>query len=86
MRHEQRGSRACISDVLDPLAEAIDPRIQVLIQRLELTATMRGMRRQRQRRQQRLALAIPQLWPRRTPCAIAIACNAFCTRVRIRSH
>jgi hypothetical protein len=35
-------------------------RIQVLIQRLELTAAMRGVGRQRQRRQQRLTLAIPQ--------------------------
>ena len=75
MRHQQRGSRAFISDVLDPLAETIDVRIQVLVQRLELTATMGGVRRQRQRREQRLALAIPQRVA--TPCAIAIACNAF---------
>src|SRR5947209_3047827 len=27
MRHQQRGSRACLSDVLDPLAESIDLRI-----------------------------------------------------------
>jgi len=47
---------------------------------------MRGVRRQRQRRQQRLALAIPQRLRRRTPCAIAIACNAFWTRVRIRTQ
>jgi hypothetical protein len=34
--------------------------IQVLIQRLELAAAMGGVGRQRQRRQQRLAVAIPQ--------------------------
>jgi hypothetical protein len=54
------GSRALNNDLLDPLAESIDVRIQVLIQRLELTSAMRGMRRQRKRREQRLALAIPQ--------------------------
>ena len=53
-------ARGFLGDLLDPLAETIDVRIQVLIQRLELTATMRSMRRQRQRREQRLALAIPQ--------------------------
>ena len=60
MGHEQRGSRPFLGDLLDALAETIDVRIQVLIQRLELTATMRSMRRQRQRREQRLTLAIPQ--------------------------
>ena len=60
MGHEQRRSRTLVGDLLDSLAESIDVRIQVLIQRLELTATMRGMRRQRQRREQRLTLAIPQ--------------------------
>src|SRR5712691_7132146 len=48
MGHEHRGSRPFLGDLLDPLAETIDVRIQMLIQRLELTATMRGMRRQRQ--------------------------------------
>jgi NAD(P)-dependent dehydrogenase (short-subunit alcohol dehydrogenase family) len=57
MGHEQRGSRAFIGDVLNPLAESIDLCIQVLVQRLELTATMGGVRRERQRREQRLALA-----------------------------
>jgi len=43
--------------------ESIDLLIQVLIQRLELAAAMRRVRRQRQRRQQSLALAIPQRVP-----------------------
>src|SRR5437762_8843364 len=44
MGHQQRGSRPFLGDLLDPLAETIDVRIQVLIQRLEPTAPMRGMR------------------------------------------
>jgi hypothetical protein len=52
--------RAFDGDVLDSFAKSIDVRIQVLIQRLELTAAVRGVRCQRQRREQCLTLAIPQ--------------------------
>jgi hypothetical protein len=45
---------------LDPLVESIDLLSQVLIQRLELAAVMRGVGRQRQRREQRLAVTSPQ--------------------------
>jgi hypothetical protein len=47
MGHEQRRSRALRGHPLDPLVESIDLRSQVLIQRLELAAAMRGMGRQR---------------------------------------
>ena len=50
----------CAGDVLHPVVEPIDLLIQVLIQRLELIAAMSGVRRQRQRRQHRLAVSIPQ--------------------------
>jgi hypothetical protein len=45
MGHEQRGLRAFIGDLLDPLAESIDAHIQMPIQRLQLATAMRGMRR-----------------------------------------
>jgi len=48
---------------LDLIAESIDLLTHVLIQRLELAAAMRRVRRQRQRRQERMALAIPQRVP-----------------------
>ena len=61
MGHEQRRSSTLRRPTcLHPLVESIDLRIQVLIQRLELAAAMRRVRRQRQRREQRLAVAIPQ--------------------------
>jgi hypothetical protein len=60
MRHQQRGSSTLVGHVLHLLVESIDVLLQVLIQRLELAAPVRGVGRQRQRREQRLALAIPQ--------------------------
>jgi len=47
MRHQQGGAWALLRDVLDLLVETLNVRRQVLIQRLELAAAMRGMRRQR---------------------------------------
>src|SRR5207248_6884932 len=47
-------------DLLDPLVESIDVLLQVLIQGLELAAAIGGVRWQRQRREQYLALSIPQ--------------------------
>src|SRR3989454_1285542 len=60
MGHEQHRSSTLVSDVLYPFVESIDVIIQVLIQRLERAAAIRGVRRQRQRREEDLALAIPQ--------------------------
>jgi len=57
MGQEQRGSRPLVGDVLDPLVESIDVRLEVLIQRLELAAAIRRVRWQRQGREQRLALS-----------------------------
>jgi len=60
MRHQQCRSSALVRHVLHSVVESIDVRLQMLIQRLELAAAIRRMRRQRHRREQRLALAIPQ--------------------------
>jgi hypothetical protein len=57
---ELRRTRPLRRGVLHSLIEPIDVLIQLLIQRLELIATMRGVRGQRQRRQHRLAVSIPQ--------------------------
>ena len=50
----------CPGDVLHAVVEPIDLFIQLLIQRLELIATMSRVPWQRQRRQHRLAVSIPQ--------------------------
>ena len=46
--------------MLHAVVESIEMCLQVLIQRLEFAAAIRRMRRQRQGREQRLAVTIPQ--------------------------
>ena len=60
MRHELGRARPLRGSVLHSVVELTDVLIQVLIQRLELIAAMRGVRWQRQRCQHRLAVSIPQ--------------------------
>ena len=60
MGHEQRRSSTLSRDLLDLVIQSIDVRLQVLIQRLEFAAAICGVMGQRQRREQCLALAIPQ--------------------------
>ena len=86
MRHEVGRARALRSGVRHPVVEPTDLLIQVLIQRLQLIAAMGGMGWQRQRREHRLAISFQQRVSPLHAVTQAIACKAFCTRVRRRTH
>ena len=86
MRHEVGRARPLCGSVLHLIVEPIDVLIQLLVQRLELIAAMRSVRRQWQRRQHRLAVSIPQPVAALHAIPQGDRVQGFCTRVRKRTH